>query len=117
MDDLISSGVLGYVALYTRLIVGTILFVAGLAKAKAIPDFAVTIQEFRLLPIRFTKGAASLIVTAELLIGWMLLMGLFTQLAAIGGALLFAVFAIAIGVNLARHNIVRCNCFGPYFGR
>lgn len=117
MSDLVSGSALGYLALYARLVVGATLLFAGVVKARNTSSFVTTIQEFRLLPTRFAKGTAAVIVTAEIVLGWLLLVGLFTQLAAIGGSLVFAIFTIAIGINLARHNIVRCNCFGPYFSQ
>lgn len=110
-NDLLAS----YLAVYARWIVGGMLLVAGVAKARALGEFILTIELFRLLPRQLSKAVAWLVIGLELVIAIALLVGIGTPFAAAAAALLFSVFTAAIVVNLARHNLVACNCFGPSF--
>jgi hypothetical protein len=58
---------------------------------------------------------APLVIGLELVIGLSLLIGVGVQLTTVTAALLFSGFIMAILINLVRHNILDCNCFGPYF--
>ncbi len=51
-------------------------------------------------------------IAAELLLGVLLVSGLAPVLAAAGAIALFTVFAVALGVSLARSNTAPCHCFG-----
>lgn len=104
-----------YLAVYARWIVGAVLLAAGVAKLHDLDSFASTIELFRLIPRQLSTPASHLIVGLELFIGLSLIVGVGVDLAAPGAAGLFGIFALAVGVNLIRHNLLACNCFGPYF--
>lgn len=104
-----------YLAVYARWIVGTVLLVAGVAKAQVMGEFVLTIQAFRVVPKQLSQVVAPLIISLELILGLSLLLGVGVQLATITAAFLFGGFTVTILVNLVRHNILDCNCFGPFF--
>lgn len=51
----------------------------------------------------------------EMAVGACLLVGVWAQWAAGLAAVLLITFIIAMLINVIRHNIMNCNCFGPYF--
>jgi uncharacterized membrane protein YphA (DoxX/SURF4 family) len=104
-----------YLAVYARWILGIVLMVAGVAKGRDLDGFDATIQAFRLIPRQSSNIAAHFIVILELILGVCLLVGVGTRFAIIVAAGLFGSFMLAIVVNLIRHNILDCHCFGPYF--
>jgi len=104
-----------YLAAYARWIIGIALLVAGVAKGGDLDEFEATIQAFRLIPRQWSNIAAYFIVILELILGMCLLVGVGTHVAIIIAVGLFSTFTLAIVVNLIRHNIFDCHCFGPYF--
>lgn len=111
MDDLI---ILSYLLVYVRWITGIILLTAGAAKMQDTHEFVSTIQSFRIVPRRLSKSMAYLVISLELILGVALIMGVGVKLATGVASLLFVGFTATILVNLVRHNILDCNCFGPY---
>lgn len=95
--------------------VGGVLLLAGVAKVRDLGEFVSTVETFRLLPSRFSGAAARLTIGMELGVGTCLLVGVGVEPAAAIAAVLFSIYVLAILINLARHNIFNCNCFGPYF--
>ncbi len=91
---------------------GLVCLWAGYEKARGLDTFAHGIAQYRILPLRFVRPAATAIVLAELGFGALLLTGLVPVLAAAGAIALFAVFAAALGISLARSNRGPCHCFG-----
>jgi uncharacterized membrane protein YphA (DoxX/SURF4 family) len=103
------------IAVYARWIVGGTLLAAGVTKARDAGRFIETIHLFRLLPRSSAGAAAYLIIGLEFVLGACLLLGIGLSWASAGASILIGLFALAILVNLIRHNLVQCNCFGPYF--
>ena len=64
-------------------------------------------MQSRLAPV---VGGA--LIATELVLGLLLVTGLVPVLAAVGAIALFTVFAVALGVSLARSNTAPCHCFG-----
>lgn len=112
MDDFI---IFSYLVVYTRWVVGTVLLVASVAKAQNVSAFVTTVQAFRVVPKQLSRMVALLIIGLELILGLSLLVGVDVQLTAVVAAFLFGGFSMTILVNMIRHNILDCNCFGPYF--
>ncbi len=91
---------------------GAICLLAGLEKARAPRDFFEGVRQYRLVPARFAPVVGGVLVAVELGLGLLLISGLVPILAAIGAIALFAVFAAALAVSLARSNRAPCHCFG-----
>jgi hypothetical protein len=98
--------------LCTRLLVGSVLLMAGAAKLPQRGTFAHDVQQYRLLPSRIASGYARLLPWAELAAAMSLLSGVLVALGAGVAALLFASFAIAAVSAIARHLSLSCACFG-----
>ncbi len=104
-----------YLTVYARWSVGSLLLMTGLLKLCNMKEFVSTVEAFRVVPRRLAKHVTWIVVLSELTTGTSLLLGAGTRVAAAAASVLFFCFAIAIGINLARKNILNCNCFGPYF--
>ena len=91
---------------------GAICLLAGLEKARAPRDFFEGVRQYRLVPPPVAPIVGGALIAAELVLGGLLVSGLVPALAAAGAIALFAVFAVALGVSLARSNTAPCHCFG-----
>jgi uncharacterized membrane protein YphA (DoxX/SURF4 family) len=91
---------------------GAICLLAGLEKARAPKEFAEGVRQYRLVPSRLAPVVGFALIATELVLGLLLVTGLVPVLAAAGAIALFTVFAVALGVSLARSNTAPCHCFG-----
>jgi uncharacterized membrane protein YphA (DoxX/SURF4 family) len=91
---------------------GAVCLWAGLEKARGLGTFSHGVAQYRLLPLPLVRPAAAGIVLAELAAGGLLLIGVVPLVAAGLAIALFALFAGALGVSLARSNRGPCHCFG-----
>jgi uncharacterized membrane protein YphA (DoxX/SURF4 family) len=91
---------------------GAVCLLAGLEKARAPRGFFEGVRQYRLVPERLAQVVGGGLIVAELGLGLMLVSGLAPVIAAAGAIALFAVFAVALGVSLARSNRAPCHCFG-----
>jgi uncharacterized membrane protein YphA (DoxX/SURF4 family) len=91
---------------------GVVCLLAGLEKARSPRDFFEGVRQYRLVPGRFAPAVGGGLIAAELGLGALLVSGLVPTVAAAGAIALFAVFAAALAVSLARSNRAPCHCFG-----
>jgi uncharacterized membrane protein YphA (DoxX/SURF4 family) len=91
---------------------GAVCLLAGLEKARAPKEFVQGVRQYGLVPARFAPIVGGALIATELVLGALLVTGLVPVLAAAGAIALFTVFAIALGVSLARSNTAPCHCFG-----
>lgn len=92
-------------------LLGLLLAAAALHKLASFERFAAVLQDYRLLPTWLCRPAALLVVAVEVIlaIGW--LSGLETGLTAVLSAALFAVYGVAIAINLMRGRVhISCGC-------
>lgn len=97
-----------------RLVVGAVLVYAGAGKAAGpSEEFALVISYYRLLPRDMVMTTAALLPWVEVLVGWALLLGAFTRVAAGAAGALFGFFLLALTSVLARGiELPNCGCFG-----
>ena len=91
---------------------GAVCLLAGLEKARAPKKFSEGVRQYRLVPSQFASVVGGALIATELVLGALLVTGLVPALAAVGAIALFTVFAVALGVSLARANTAPCHCFG-----
>jgi uncharacterized membrane protein YphA (DoxX/SURF4 family) len=100
------------IGLLARLIVGVVLIWAGVAKVTRPALSARAVQAFQILPFDFAGYVGYALPVVEILVGLLLVIGLFTRVSAmIGGALMVA-FIIGIASAWARGLTIDCGCFG-----
>ena len=94
---------------------GALLLVAGVLKVSESAELAETLALFRLLPAAANRMLAIGLPWWEITTGTFLLLGLWGRAALLLSTGLFALFALAVGIALARGLVVDCGCFGVAF--
>ena len=98
--------------LVLRFVVGGTLLTAALEKGLQPRVFIAAITSYRIVRRSLIGPIGVAVIGAEGFAGICLVLGVAQQEAAIVAAALFALFAAAVGINLARGHIVSCHCFG-----
>ena len=94
-----------------RVILGAILLFAGITKLMGFNIFATNVDSYQMLPIGLVKPISFLIVSAEITLGVVLIIGYYSRGAGILSMLLFLIFAVALINALLRElTITDCRC-------
>ncbi len=101
-----------WVGLLARLIVAAFLIIAGYLKFPDPAGNVRAVRAYRLLPEAMVPTVGHALPTVELILGFLLLLGLFTRYVALVTALFFLAFIIAISSAWARGLEINCGCFG-----
>ncbi|MDR2896733.1 MAG: DoxX family membrane protein [Propionibacteriaceae bacterium] len=101
-----------WLSLLARLILGVVLIVAGLTKIGNLNGAASAAAAYHILPYDLAQVVGMALPFAEIGLGLLLVIGLFTRLAGVLGALLMLAFIIAIASVWARGISIDCGCFG-----
>jgi uncharacterized membrane protein YphA (DoxX/SURF4 family) len=97
-----------------RLIVGGVLLVAGLAKIRSGHNQLLNaIIGYDLLPKPMALVMANVLPWLEVLVGGLIIVGLWTHIATFVGAGLLMVFSSVVAVSLLRGKNQDCGCFQP----
>lgn len=97
--------------LLARLLVGGVFVYAGAPKAIHPEQFALAINNYRLLPDNLVSLVALIVPWLEVVVGGCLLSGLLTRAAAWLAGLLSAAFAVAVASAVMRGLDIECGCF------
>jgi hypothetical protein len=101
-----------YFILFARLCVGGVFIVSAVTKMLDREGTAVSMSRYPFLPSGFGRFIAYTFPYVELLVGGMLVLGLFTRLAALAAVGLFVLFTGLIVYDLTRGQSSSCHCFG-----
>lgn len=107
-----STRVADVVGLLARLILGGVFLVAGALKVTTPEAMAKATQAYQLLPHDVAAYVGYALPTIEIILGLLLVLGLFTRVAAILTSLLVVAFVIGIAQAWARGLTIDCGCFG-----
>ncbi len=100
------------VGLLARLVLGGVLIAAGLLKVGSPSASARAVRAYQLLPFDLAAYVGYALPVVEILVGVLLVVGLFTRASAAVGALLMVAFVIGIASAWARGLTIDCGCFG-----
>jgi uncharacterized membrane protein YphA (DoxX/SURF4 family) len=100
------------IGLLARLILGGVLIVAGALKVTSPAAAAIAVRAFQILPYDFAGYLGYALPVVEIVVGLLLVAGLFTRAAAVVGGLLMLVFLIGIISAWTRGLSIDCGCFG-----
>ncbi len=103
---------LDLVGLLLRLVLGGVLLVAGALKVTNPGASALAVRAYQLLPYDLAGYVGFALPIIEILVGLLLIAGLFTRAAAVIGGLLMLAFVIGIASAWARGLSIDCGCFG-----
>lgn len=101
-----------YFVLFARLCVGGVFLASAVGKMMDREGTAVSMSRYPFLPAGFGRFIAYVFPVIELAVGLMLVLGLFTVLAASAAVLLFVLFTGLIIYDLSRGSDESCHCFG-----
>lgn len=101
-----------WVGLAARLVLGSVLLVAGLLKIPALEYSVNSVNAYRILPYDLAKIVGYALPFVEILVGLLLVVGLFTRVSAVMSGLLMVAFMIGIASAWARGLSIDCGCFG-----
>jgi uncharacterized membrane protein YphA (DoxX/SURF4 family) len=101
-----------YASIIARVLLGGLLFYAGFNKLQDVPKFAKDIANFRLLPESLNHVLAIILPWNELVVGAMLIVGIWTRAVSLASLFFFTVFAIAVTSAIARNLNIECGCLG-----
>lgn len=100
-----------------RVLLGAVLLVAGLAKLRDRSAFAASVRQFGFVPSSWSGRVATVLPVIEVVCGFLLLVGLAVQPAAVAATLLLLIFTLGIARNLSRGQTAPCACFGASSAR
>lgn len=106
------GGRLAWVGVAARAVLGGVLLAAGLLKVGALGESVNAVMAYRILPYELVAPVGVTLPFVEIVLGALLLAGLYTRLAGLGGALLMAAFIVGIASAWARGLALDCGCFG-----
>lgn len=103
-----------YVLIASRVILGGMLLSAGILKLPYISTLIWEIEQYHILPDFLIKPYASVLPFAEIVLGLMLLLGIFTRVSAGVSGLVVISFTIAkLNAQVQGLGIDVCPCLGP----
>jgi uncharacterized membrane protein YphA (DoxX/SURF4 family) len=103
---------LDLVGLVARLLLGGVMLVAGALKVTKPEVSARAVQAYQLLPFDLATYVGYALPVLEVIIGALLVAGLFTRVSAVVSGVLLVAFVIGIGSAWARGLSIDCGCFG-----
>lgn len=106
------AGWSGWIGTLLRLVVGGVWIAAGAIKLPHPQSSVTAVRAYQLLPTGTTDFVGHLLPVVEVLVGVLLVLGLFTRVAALASALLQLAFIVGISSVWARHIAINCGCFG-----
>lgn len=102
------------VVLVAKYCIALLFALACFGKLTAFPQFRATIAEYELVPESFAGPAAVAVVGIEMVIAGGAFVPLAARAAMVAAAILLLLYAVAIGINLARgRRDIDCGCMGP----
>lgn len=101
----------GIIILFLRLFLGGLFIYASSYKIIHNTRFKNTVANYEILPYWMINITSIILPWLELLIGALLIIGIFVRSCAFIQCLLLALFIVAIGINIARGLEFYCGCF------
>lgn len=101
-----------WVGLLARLVVGGVQVLAGLSKFSDPAGNVRAVRAYRILPESIVPTVGHALPTIEIVIGSLMILGLFTRAMGIVSSLFFLAFIIGISSAWARGLEINCGCFG-----
>jgi len=101
-----------WLTLFSRLILGVVLLVAGGLKIGNLPKSAMAVRSYEMLPIPLANFLGYTLPWIEIGLGLLLIVGVTVKISGALGALTMLAFIIAIAQAWARGLSIDCGCFG-----
>ncbi len=102
----------GWIGLGCRLVLGVVLIVAGALKVTDLDQSVLAVRGYQVMPYDLAVVVGYALPPLEIIVGLLLVVGLFTRWAGLLGALLMAAFIVGIAQAWIRGLTIDCGCFG-----
>ena len=112
MSNFSIKALLPWLTLFSRLILGGVLLVAGLLKVTHPAKSAMAVRAYEVLPIPVANFLGYALPWIEVGIALLLILGVAIKPAAMMGGFLMFLFIVAISQAWARGLTIDCGCFG-----
>ncbi|HEU4964485.1 MAG TPA: MauE/DoxX family redox-associated membrane protein [Bacilli bacterium] len=100
-------------ALFARLTLALLFLTAAWSKLSHYEEHLAVLANYNLLPRALVKPFSLLEALAEIVVGLLLLLGLFAFWGELGAMLLLVMYTLAVGINLLRgRSEINCGCGG-----
>jgi uncharacterized membrane protein YphA (DoxX/SURF4 family) len=99
------------IILFLRLAIGFVFIYAGTQKISNPESFAISISNYKLLPIWIINFLAISLPWLELISGLLLMLGILTKESTLIIFTMLIVFTIVVIISLARGLNIECGCF------
>lgn len=106
------SRLLDTVGLVARVVLGGALLLAGALKVGKPVGSARAVQAYDVMPFELAAYVGYALPYVEVILGALLVLGLFTRASAVAGTLLMVIFIVGIAQAWARGLSIDCGCFG-----
>ena len=103
---------LDLVGLVARLVLGGVLLYAGATKVLTPVGSARAVQAYQIFPFEVAQYIGYALPMVEIILGVLLILGLFIRTTAIIGTVLMVLFIAGIASAWARGLAIDCGCFG-----
>ncbi len=105
-----------YLLFSLRLILGVLFIYSAVTKITDLEYFAKSLYNYKLLPEESLNFFALILPWLELIIGLLLIGGIYTRESALLGTVLMILFIGAVSIALERGLDIECGCFGTRDG-
>jgi uncharacterized membrane protein YphA (DoxX/SURF4 family) len=105
-----------YLLLIIRVIIGALFIYSAITKIIDTEYFVKSLYNYRLLPEEWLNFFALFIPWLELIIGGLLVLGIFVRESALLGSIMMVLFIAAISIAVVRGLDIECGCFGTRDG-
>lgn len=99
--------------LFLRMLLSILFLSTSVSKFRKIEEHIVIIKEYRIIPLRWSRGLGWFEVMCEFAVGFCLLVGFWIDVTFMTAALLLFIYSVAVSVNLLRgRDFISCGCGG-----
>lgn len=106
------GGVLDGIGTLARLGLAAVWLISGGIKLSDTGQTFLAVQAYDVLPQAFVRPVATALPLVEIVLGLLVLLGLWTRLAGVASALLLVLFIAGVAQSWARGLTIDCGCFG-----
>ncbi|MCM3444138.1 MauE/DoxX family redox-associated membrane protein (plasmid) [Metabacillus halosaccharovorans] len=97
----------------TRIILGIVFLSTGIYKFKNVNEHFLALKQYKLIPTKWIQVFGYTGMITEVVIGLVLIFGIFVEVAAITSILLLFVFSLVISINIIKgRDTINCGCGG-----
>ncbi len=111
-DRLSTNSLADWFGLAARLVLGVVWLVAGGLKIPYLEESVLAVRGYQILPYDLAVVVGYLLPFVEVILGVLLILGLFIRPAAVLSGLIMLAFVIGIAQAWARGLAIDCGCFG-----